>query len=301
VNNSRLSAIDAMKDQPEFTTEYRYPDFLCIGAQKAGTTWLDRNLRRHPGLWLPPIKETQYFNELYLPQSRNWTTRHRRERGAKMLRRYIEKTAPEEWNYRQIAVMGDIASGPISDQWYGRIFSLAGTGQVCGEVTPDYATLPEEGIRHVLKLSPDARVILSLRDPIARSWSHMRMNLSVRGDMDVAGLERAALNKDLYQRADYPAIIANWRKLIPDHRFLVVFMDDIAAEPGRVLEQVCAFLGVEYPGKRFARASEPVHVGPPQELPGTVLDVLKERMRPIYEGMAALYPEMGGRWAARYY
>ena len=290
-----------MTGQNEFNAEYRYPDFLCIGAQKAGTTWLDKNLRRHPGLWLPPIKETQYFNQLYLPQSRSWTTRHRQERGARQLRRYIEKIPQEEWDYRLISVMGDIAASPVSDHWYGRIFSLAGTGKVCGEVTPDYAALPQDGIRHVLKLSPDIRVILSLRDPIERSWSHMRMTSSGRDEVDLSGLERAALNKDLYQRADYPAIIANWRKFIPEDRFLVIFMDDIAARPGLVLEQVCAFLGVDYIAKRFGRAAEPVHVGPAQELPPSVLEVLKVRFRPIYEGFAALYPEIGARWAARYY
>ncbi len=61
-------------------------------------------------------------------------------------------------------------------------------------------------------------------------------------------------------------------------------MDDIAAQPARVLERVCSFLGVEYPAKRFARAVEPVHVGPPQALPPSVLEVLKGRLRPIYEG-----------------
>ncbi len=290
-----------MDGEPQAPAEYRYPDFLCIGAQKAGTTWLDKNLRRHPGLWLPPIKETQYFNHLYLPQSRNWTTRQRQERGAQQLRRYIEKTSQEEWDYRLISVMADIAASPVSDHWYGRIFSLAAAGQRCGEVNPDYAALPDEAIRHVLKLSPDVRVILSLRDPIERSWSHMRMNLKSREGIDVAGLERAALNNDLYQRADYPAIIAHWRRFVADDRFLVIFMDDIAAQPAQVLERVCTFLGVEYPAKRFARAAEPVHVGPPQALPLSVLDVLKGRLRPIYEGIAALYPEISARWAARYY
>lgn len=32
------------------------PDFLGIGAQKAGTSWLWENLRRHPGIWMPPRK-----------------------------------------------------------------------------------------------------------------------------------------------------------------------------------------------------------------------------------------------------
>ena len=41
------------------------PDFLGIGAQKAGSTWLHTNLKAHPGIWLPPVKEIHYFNHSY--------------------------------------------------------------------------------------------------------------------------------------------------------------------------------------------------------------------------------------------
>lgn len=38
------------------------PDFLGIGAQKCGTTWLYENLARHPNLFLPAVKELHYFD-----------------------------------------------------------------------------------------------------------------------------------------------------------------------------------------------------------------------------------------------
>ena len=41
----------------------RDPDFLVIGAYRAGTTWLHRVLRQHPALWLPPGKELHYFDK----------------------------------------------------------------------------------------------------------------------------------------------------------------------------------------------------------------------------------------------
>jgi hypothetical protein len=42
------------------------PEVLCIGAQKGGTTWLYRNLRQHPGVFLPPdVKEVHYFDLLF--------------------------------------------------------------------------------------------------------------------------------------------------------------------------------------------------------------------------------------------
>jgi Sulfotransferase family len=38
------------------------PDFLGIGAAKTGTTWLHHNLRAHPDLYLPDVKEVHYFD-----------------------------------------------------------------------------------------------------------------------------------------------------------------------------------------------------------------------------------------------
>jgi Sulfotransferase family len=281
--------------------EYRYPDFLCVGAQKAGTSWLDRNLRRHPALWLPPMKELQYFNHIHMPSNRKWTTRQRRERGTQMLRNYTEKRSPEEWDLRRIARLADISAGPVSDDWYGRIFSLAEPKQLCGEVTPDYCTLPDEGIRHVLRLSPEVRIMLSLRDPIERSWSHIRMIAEARGMSEAAEMETMAANIDQVRRADYPAMIANWRRFIPQDRLHILFMDDIASDPTSVLKSVCGFLGVKFREKKFAKSTNAIHVGKPREIPPRVLALLKTRLRPIYDRLGEIYPEIAARWAARHY
>jgi hypothetical protein len=37
------------------------PAFVCIGAQKTGTTWLYSQLVKHPGIFLPAIKELNFF------------------------------------------------------------------------------------------------------------------------------------------------------------------------------------------------------------------------------------------------
>jgi hypothetical protein len=39
------------------------PDFLILGAQRSGTTWLHKNLSAHPKLWMTPIKELHYFDD----------------------------------------------------------------------------------------------------------------------------------------------------------------------------------------------------------------------------------------------
>lgn len=43
----------------------RFPDFLCLGVQKGGTTSLYASLRAHPAVYLPQTKEVQYFSNEY--------------------------------------------------------------------------------------------------------------------------------------------------------------------------------------------------------------------------------------------
>jgi len=58
---------------------------LCIGAQKAGTTWLSRNMRYHPEIYIPPWKEVHFLVRIaqaqgYLQRWKSDTPRDRRWR-----------------------------------------------------------------------------------------------------------------------------------------------------------------------------------------------------------------------------
>ena len=57
------------------------PDFLGIGAQKAGTTWLWENLRRHPEIFVPDKKELHYFDNKFDQSLRYYTRRFEAARG----------------------------------------------------------------------------------------------------------------------------------------------------------------------------------------------------------------------------
>lgn len=52
------------------------PDFICIGAQKAGTTWLYENLKQHPEIMLNETKELHYFDKEYLWKPLSWYSSH---------------------------------------------------------------------------------------------------------------------------------------------------------------------------------------------------------------------------------
>lgn len=53
------------------------PNFLVIGAEKAGTTWLYEKLRRHPEVYMPRVKELFYFsNDGSEGKTREWYEKH---------------------------------------------------------------------------------------------------------------------------------------------------------------------------------------------------------------------------------
>ncbi len=52
------------------------PQFLVISPPKTGSTWLADNLRRHPQLFIPAIKEVKYFSSLYKWLDLDWYASH---------------------------------------------------------------------------------------------------------------------------------------------------------------------------------------------------------------------------------
>jgi hypothetical protein len=66
---------------PRAANRLPLPDFLGIGAQKAGTTWLWENLRRHPEIFVPDKKELHYFDNKFDRSIRYYTDRFEEARG----------------------------------------------------------------------------------------------------------------------------------------------------------------------------------------------------------------------------
>lgn len=48
------------------------PDFLVVGAQRAGTTWLDARLRAHPAVYLPERRKEVHFFDRYFERGAGW-------------------------------------------------------------------------------------------------------------------------------------------------------------------------------------------------------------------------------------
>jgi Sulfotransferase family len=157
------------------------PDFICVGVQKAGTTWLDQMLRAHPRIWLPPVKELHYFDDVYIKHFRGWIPRHRRVHALGAIEQQVSEGLKAD--FKLIKTAAHIALNTPTDDWYKAIFTMAPAGVVKGEMTPAYSLLPKDGIDHILRLNPSVKIILLLRDPVERAWSQIRMITKIQEDI----------------------------------------------------------------------------------------------------------------------
>jgi hypothetical protein len=278
----------------------RYPDFICIGAQKAGTTWLNVVLSGHPRVWLPRIKEIHYFNELYCPGHRSWTVGHRNSCVASSLKEELSRD--KALDSKRLAELAHLAAETISDEWYGRIFASALDNQIAGEMTPEYSLLPEAGIRHLAKLNRKVKIIFMIRDPVDRAWSHMRMLASVYNfGSTIDNLAPMTKNHDVLDRCDYSAILRRWLEFISPERLIVLNYDDIAKAPEDVLSRAYDFLGLEaypLPGDVLR---EKVFEGPSGQLPEPIYKLLRDELRPCYESLHPLVEKAFQPWIAKHF
>src|SRR5215471_16731665 len=109
------------------------PDFLCVGAHKAGSTWLYQQLDSHPDFWMPPVKEMHYFDQLGRVQ-RTGRPRCRDQRDLRFLER-LESLSAEPG---------------IDLENYGRLFEPKAS-LISGDISPNYSTLSNQVIRKVAR------------------------------------------------------------------------------------------------------------------------------------------------------
>ena len=205
------------------------PDFLILGAQKAGTTSLFAHLNDHPAVWMPPCKECHFFSGPWRP-----LTMYRGFYPTASTRRRVERTL-------------------------GRRLLL-------GEATP-YDLFHPRSPGRVARALPRVKLIVILRDPVERAYSHYRHcvrrgteSLSFAAAIDAepartAGeAERLARTRftvsDSHRhhtyvaRGHYAEQLERWLEHVGRDRMHVAIFEHLFEAPGPALAGIEAFLGL---------------------------------------------------------
>jgi Sulfotransferase domain len=258
------------------------PDFLLIGAQKAGTTSLYAYLAAHPDVRPAARKEVHYFDLGFAAGA---------ELGEGGYRAMFPLRAG-------LALQRRRAAGPV----------------LTGEASPYYLFHPVAPER-AAALVPRARLLVLVRDPVERAWSHYRHEVAAgREPLEFAAALDAepgrldGADDDLRRGIDSPAArhhrrhayvgrgryadqLCAWLAFYPREQVHVMVAEELFAKPEPVWRSAVEFLGL-------------TAVGPPPfavHNPGTgeaeqVMDpACRARLRETFAGPDAELADLLGR------
>jgi hypothetical protein len=128
-----------------------------------------------------------------------------------------------------------------------------------GEASPFYIIHPEvpQRLHHIL---PTARIIVLLRNPIDRAYSHYQLmvkrglehlsfELAVEREAErlerSGGIESPEWRQFSYLvRGEYAAQLERWYSIIPRERMLVLKSENLYSDPGSLVDEALTYLGL---------------------------------------------------------
>lgn len=195
-----------------------WPNLFIVGAPKAGTTTLYEYLRNIPDIFMSPVKEPHFFDV---------------------------KTMPADHPYTR----------PIRDKKkYLKLFSKAKDEKLIGEASPTYLADPDAP-KLIHEVSPKAKIIISLRDPVERVYSFYLMasnqtdlinlpfheqlifDLTKQTDRIVKGLE---LDKGKYFDS-----VKRYVELFGEEQVKIIFFEEFVQSTEKIINEIADFLGIK--------------------------------------------------------
>lgn len=280
---------------------------IGLGATKSGTTWLYHYLADHPQCHVRSRKELHYFDNLDpegLEKERQKVARKAEELGRRAetakggMRARVRERFDDALDWLLVLNEDD------EDRDYAYLCFLKAGRQgkpVVADITPSYGIQSEDVYRRMIGLTDDVRFLYLMRDPVARLWSHVRMNAEKAKkkkpfDVHCAEMLQSALAGDLPEmraRGDYATALER-ASTLPEGKFLAVFYEDIFEKDG--LERICAFAGLDYVP---ADLSVKHHEGKSLKMTAEQERAAFEILRPQYEAVREKMGTLPRKWQDR--
>lgn len=193
-----------------------WPNFFIVGAQKAGTTSLWQYLRRHPQVYMSHVKEPQFFSQ------------------------------------DRVQIDQDLMVTPERD--YLQLFRDARGFRAVGEASTSYLWHPEVAGRIRDKITA-AKIVILLRDPIERAYSHYLMDIMDGGpskpfyDLIIEQFQRGervfGTGRLYVELGQYSDQVRRYIEAFGHDQVLVLMFEDLVHKPFETVGCVAAFLGLD--------------------------------------------------------
>ena len=285
------------------------PAFLIgLGATKAGTSWLYDHLAGHPECHFRTVKELHYFSMTEPEHFDRARVETEKAIAAVIARQAADQPNPKPYLARRLVDLSSwcdvLARRKIDVAAYRTYLTdMAGDARLVGEVTPAYALLPKDRLKHMTTVAARMKFVYLIRDPVARLWSHVRM-IAARAD-DEAGFATAAVDgltrilsgdlsgeaKGIVLRGDYARIIPRLKQAFRAETLWIQCQEDLLTVQGN--HQLAGFLELTPTPQGLGRR---VHQGRNLDLPEDLAVKARVFLQPQYDYVASILPNLPDAW-----
>lgn len=142
------------------------PNFFVIGAAKCGTTTLYDFLEHHPEVYMSPIKEPHHFSKDIIKENFSDEYKH-----------YLKTRNVNLEEYLKTDFSRKIWEWYIDDfNQYLQLFKKVSNEKAIGEISNGYL-FSSVAAKEIKAQYPDAKIVMILRNPIERAYSHYLANV----------------------------------------------------------------------------------------------------------------------------
>lgn len=217
------------------------PNFFVVGAAKAGTTSLYHYLKQHPNIYLSPIKETHYFStDIAVTE---FSETYKKHTFLDLDSYFSEKP------YKELAL-----SFVQKKEHYQKLFEDCKNEKAIGECSPSYL-FSKEAPQNIYNYNSKAKIIISLRNPVSRSFSHYLMALRIGQtslsfkkafEKDMASTNKGWGKTELfYDLSMYSKQITRFVKLFSKEQIKFILFDDLVNNTTAIIKECHQFLDIK--------------------------------------------------------
>lgn len=204
----------------------KIPNFFLVGAAKAGTTAVHVYLYQHPEIYMSFLKEPKYLS---------------------LSANKFPHMGPGDKKVDDRIVK--------SQEEYLNLFKEAGNEKVIGESSADYLYFHNSVIPQIKTLSPNAKILIILRNPVDRAYSSYRH--MIMDEREKLSFENALRREEERMRENYEFIwfykdvgfyhdqVRHYIDSFGRENVKICLYDDFAADSMAVMKEVFGFLDVD--------------------------------------------------------
>jgi len=192
----------------------KMPNFFIVGAPKAGTTSLYEYLKVHPEIYMSTIKEPEYFSTATLKQD-------------------------------------DLLDIIRDKEKYLELFKKVKNQKIIGEASPFYLS-DADAPKSIRSLMPNAKILISLRDPVERELSHFLMfqgwrrtkrsfhdQLKIELENHKTSTEYFALKYGLYFDN-----VKRYVEIFGENQVKIIIFEEFIKKPEDIIQEILKFLNL---------------------------------------------------------